>query len=71
MTGLQQKTALVPIVVAYRLLDRQMGTDRQDQPSANDDYLSFRAALRLDDKRLDHAIAYGAHKQPWQSEVAK
>ena len=27
----------------------------------------LRAALRLDDKRLDLAIAYGAHKQPWQS----
>lgn len=29
----------------------------------------LRAALRLDDKSLDHAIAWGAHKQPWSSEV--
>lgn len=29
--------------------------------------LRIRRGLRLDDKSLDHAIAYGAHKHPWQS----
>lgn len=68
LTRDEQDAILVPITVAYREVHREMfGSYPPASEGTNDELL--RAALRLDDKSLDHAIAWSAHKHPWQSTV--
>lgn len=69
MTRAEQFNILYPIALAYQTVAMELG----EFPDSADGHgvSSFRAALRLDDKSLDLAIAFGAHKLPWESEVVK
>ena len=70
LTRDEQDEILVPVVVAYHVVGWEFG-DGSYRPDLMAEVNSFRAALRLDDKSLDLAIAYGAHRNPWRSVVIK
>ena len=66
----EQDAILVPVIVAYA---REQGTPRipVDEPASLRTLHSFRAALRLDDDKLDKIIADHPEGLAWSEGVAR